>query len=89
MAFNLQKLAKMTRNTNTVFQLWMYETADDAQAVIAASGYMNDASDRLSVGDLIFAKDSAGAVIQFIVTGNTDGVVDLSNGVAIAATDAD
>ena len=71
--------------------MWSYTAPDaDALADINTSGYFNDASSVLKVGDLIYLWDSSvptGTLV--IVLSNASGVVDVSDGTAIAVTDAD
>ena len=70
---------------------WNYSTTD-ALADVNSSGYLNAASADLTVGDLIYAVTSTGTTrvhAQYLVLTNAAGVVDLSDGVVIAATDGD
>lgn len=65
---------------------------NDTQAVVNTSGYFDDASSVLGVYDTIRAAvdiDGTPAVYDFIVLSNSGGVVDVSDGVAIALTDSD
>lgn len=66
-----------------------YYSGDDAIAAINTAGYFNDLADDLSVGDVIVVRDSAGAVAQALVASNAGGVVDITDGVVITATDSD
>ncbi|MCG8343529.1 MAG: hypothetical protein MI685_00010 [Chlorobiales bacterium] len=71
--------------------MWSYIT-DDTQAVVNTSGYFDEASNLLGVYDRISATvdvDGTPAVYDFIVLSNASGVVDVSDGVAIALTDSD
>jgi hypothetical protein len=69
---------------------WGYSTSDDAQAAINTAGYFNDASDLLTVGDIIRATDSAGSKDVYFVNANSAGVVDVDNGTAYdGGTDSD
>jgi hypothetical protein len=70
-------------------QLWTYTSAD-AIADVNTSGYFDAASSLLKVGDVIFVYDSATPShnIVFVVS-NSAGVVDVTNGLAITATDSD
>lgn len=89
MAFDLQKLALLTQQGAGLGNHWRYESTADAIAAINTAGYMNDASDRLTVGDKITVFDSAGAVAELLVASNASGVVDLTDGVVTTATDSD
>ena len=74
----------------------VYRTAD-AIAVGNSSGYFNDLSSVLSLGDVIFvqpvndpaAVTSVTAVNIVYVNGNASGVVDVTEGLAVTATDTD
>jgi hypothetical protein len=70
-------------------QMWSYSSAD-AIATVNTTGYFNNASDLLKVGDLIYVYDSNTPTASLvIVLSNASGVVDVSDGTAIAVTDAD
>ena len=70
-------------------QMWSY-TSVDAIATINTSGYFNAAADLLKVGDLIYVFDSNTPTASLVVVlSNTGTVVDVSDGTAIAVTDAD
>ena len=70
-------------------QMWSY-TTEDAIATVNTSGYFNDAADLLKVGDLIYVYDSNTPTASLVVVlSNTGTVVDVSDGTAIAVTDAD
>ncbi len=72
-------------------QIWSY-TSTDAKTVIDASGYFNDASDLLKVGDLIYVHGDTGGTRTYSlapVVSNASGVVDTGDGTAISATDSD
>jgi|TARA_A100001011_G_scaffold198521_1_gene206794 hypothetical protein len=71
--------------------LWTY-TSTDAKTAIDASGYFNDVSDEVSVGDLIYIHGSTGGTRTYSlhpVVSNASGVVDIGDGTAISATDSD
>ena len=71
------------------FTLWHYTSAD-AIATVNTSGYFNDASDMLSVRDVIVVVDTNTPTTSFVsVLSNAAGVVDVSNGLAITETDSD
>ena len=72
-------------------QMWSY-TSTDAKTDIDASGYFNDVSDDVSVGDLIYVHASTGGTRTYSlhpVVSNASGVVDIGDGTAISATDSD
>lgn len=90
MAFNIDNFALGGGHANpNIVREHMYTTADDAIAAVNTAGYFNAVSDRVSVGDTILVKDSAGAVVRTIVASNASGVVDVTDGVEITATDTD
>jgi hypothetical protein len=64
----------------------------DAQSVIRASGYFNALSSILQVGDIIFCYSATGGtpvMSTAYVNSNASGVVDITDGVTITATDTD
>lgn len=71
--------------------LWFYGT-NDLATVVDTSGYFNNVSDMVQVGDLIFAhvdKDGTPGFGVFAVTANAGGVVDVADLTNFAATDTD
>lgn len=69
--------------------LYTYTSAD-AIADVNTEGYFNDLSDTLAVGDIIFVHDSATPTMSIVmVASNAAGVVDVTDGTAIAMTDTD
>ena len=65
-------------------------TSADAIATVNTSGYFDDLSDTLAVGDIIFVHDSATPTMSIVmVASNASGVVDVTDGTAIAMTDTD
>jgi len=65
-------------------------TSADAIATVNTSGYFNDLSDTLAVGDIIFVHDSATPTMSIVmVASNAAGVVDVTDGTAISMTDTD
>jgi hypothetical protein len=65
-------------------------TSADAIATVNTSGYFNDLSDTLAVGDIIFVHDSATPTMSIVVVlSNASGVVDVSDGTAVSVADAD
>jgi|TARA_X000001382_G_scaffold83083_1_gene58744 hypothetical protein len=67
--------------------LYVYTTTD-AHTAVDASGYFNDLSDTLSVGDMIMVHGATGGtrtVTMHIVVSNASGVVDISDGTTIGA----
>lgn len=70
-------------------RLWVYSTTD-AIATVNTATYFNGASKELSVRDLIFVFDTATPTTNIVsVLTNAAGVVDVSDGTAIAETDTD
>lgn len=69
--------------------IWSYTSAD-AIATVNTSGYFNSVSDEVSVRDIIFVVDSNAPTAHIVsVLSNASGVVDVSDGTAIAETDTD
>ena len=87
MAFNAAGLTRIGGATNA--DLWFYTTAD-AIAAVNTAGYFNDASNMLAVRDVIIVADTATPTTNLVsVLSNASGVVDVSDGTAIAETDSD
>jgi hypothetical protein len=64
----------------------------DAQSVIRASGYFNTVASILKVGDIIFCYSATGGtpvMSTAYVVSNASGVVDITDGVTVTATDTD
>ena len=89
----LKRVGPQHANAPTI---WTYATSD-ALTAVDASGYFNAAADRLQVGDFIFGASSSTYGIH-VVTANTraltasppvEGVVDVTNAVALGAIDSD
>ncbi|HEY7805206.1 MAG TPA: hypothetical protein VIC30_12350 [Orrella sp.] len=72
-------------------QVWSYTApGTDALADINTEGYFNAVADLLKVGDLIYVSDTSVPTASLVVVlSNTGTVVDVSDGTAIAVTDAD
>jgi hypothetical protein len=72
--------------------LYVYTTTD-AHTAVDASGYFNDLSDTLSVGDMIIVHGATGGtrtVTMHVVVSNSGGTVDIGDGTTIGAvTDSD
>jgi hypothetical protein len=71
--------------------LYAYSTAD-AIGDVNTSGYFNALADTLAVGDIIFTRTSTGGTIAMsivYVASNASGVVDVTDGMTITATDSD
>lgn len=71
--------------------IYAYKTTD-AIADVNTSGYFNDLSDTLEVGDLIYCVTSTGSTAVCTLTqvlSNASGVVDVADGTTLAATDGD
>jgi len=71
--------------------MYVYTTTD-AHTVVDGSGYFNDLSDILNVGDMIIVHGSTGGtrtVTMHVVVSNANNVVDVSNGTVIAVVTDD
>tara|TARA_R100001463_G_scaffold70938_1_gene124695 strand:- start:2 stop:286 length:285 start_codon:yes stop_codon:yes gene_type:complete len=67
--------------------MYVYTTTE-AHTAVDASGYFNDLSDILNVGDMIIVHGATGGtrtVTMHIVVSNASGVVDISDGTTIGA----
>ena len=87
MAFSSANLTQLAHGNG--FALWHY-TSSDAIATVNTAAYFNDASDMLSVRDVIICVDSNTPTTDIVsVLSNASGVVDVSNGLAITESDSD
>ena len=69
--------------------MYLYKTSD-TQATVNTSGYFNDLSSVLSVGDIIFVYDTTTpSLVLTYVNSNSSGVVDIVDGTTVSATDSD
>jgi len=71
--------------------LYGYSTADTI-ATVNTAGYFNSLANTLAVGDTILVRSSTGgtqALSWVYVLTNTGGVVDVTDGLTITATDTD
>lgn len=71
--------------------LYAYSTAD-AIADINTTGYFNAIASILNVGDVVLVRSSTGgtqALTLVYVASNASGVVDVTDGLTITATDTD
>lgn len=69
--------------------MYSYSTTDNL-ATMNTEGYFNSVSDTVAVNDLIYVVDSATPTTTLVtVRSNASGVVDVSDGTAIAVTDSD
>lgn len=88
MAFALSGLYQVGPGGGGV-RLWTYSSAD-AIATVNTAGYFNDASDLLTVRDIIFVVDTNTPTAHIVsVLSNASGVVDVSDGLQITETDSD
>jgi hypothetical protein len=87
MAFAASGLAYLVGANNAGPRIWSYKTAD-AKATVDTSGYFNNASTDLNVGDFIFANASDGYGV-FVVVSNSNGVVDVGDMVSFQSADTD
>ena len=87
MAFSASGLTNMA--TGGGHNLWFY-TSTDALSAVRVSGYFNDASDMMNVGDVVFVYDSDAPTMGIsVVLSNASGVVDIADGTALTVTDTD
>ena len=87
---NLQPIGGQAKAGNAP-QMWSYTApGTDTIADINTSGYFNNASDVLKVGDLMHVWDLSVPTSTLVtVLSNTSGVVDVSDGTALSVADAD
>jgi len=92
MAFNQDNFGRLTTSANSgIPSMWGYSTTD-ATAVLDSSGYFNNVSGDVQVGDLIVANTSTGGTLAagiYLVSSNASGVVDINNALVVTATDTD
>ena len=93
MAFSINGLNPIGGNSRagTAPQVWSY-TSTDAGNTIRVAGYFNSAVDLLKVGDLMYIYHTTGGTAGYLlspVVSNTGSVVDIADGLAIAADDSD
>lgn len=87
---NLQPIGGQSKAGNAP-QMWSYTApGTDTLADMNTSGYFNNAHSVLKVGDLVYLWDASVPTASLaVVLSNASGVVDISDGTAIAVTDAD
>ena len=90
MAFVLNDLQQVGPG-GSARRFWTYTTTDTI-ATVNTSGYFDNVSDTLSVGDLLYCNTSTGGTLVCTLTQvltNAAGVVDVADGTTLAATDGD
>ena len=87
MAYSASGLTRIGGDSNG--SLWRYTTTDPI-ATVNTEGYFNDAANMLAVRDLVMVHDTNAPTTNFVtVLSNTGTVVDVSDGTAVAESDAD
>lgn len=89
MAYNSKDLSVLAYANG--FTLWHYTTIDPAIDV-DTSGYFNDATDMVRVGDMVLANtdtDGAPASGIYLINANSAGVVDAADMTTVGAADTD
>ncbi len=89
MAFSSKDLSVLAYANG--FTLWHYTSVDPAIDV-DTSGYFNDASDIVRVGDMILANtdtDGTPASGIFLINANAGGVVDAADMTTVGGSDTD
>lgn len=89
MAFDRKNLFCISGTTGDAPRTWSYISGGDAIAAINTAGYFNDASDVLNAYDIIDIRDSSNVMTRAFVNSNSGGVVDITDGVTMTATDSD
>lgn len=96
MAFSASALQRIGPQNSNAPSIWTYATTDALTAVDAAS-YFDSAAGKLQVGDFIFVASSSTYGIHVVTANSRDmtasppveGVVDVTNAVALGAIDSD
>jgi len=101
MAFDRNGLYLVTPGVPAGHRIWKYTTVD-ALTDVDASGYFNNASKELAIGDIVIAVTVGGTVKTptsytagadkaglAVVNGNASGVVDITDFTDIATADSD
>jgi len=89
MAFSRDGLTRIGSGTGSAPSIWSYASTD-AIATVNTTAYFNDASAELGIRDVILVTDTATPTTNWcVVLTNAAGVVDVSDGTAIAETDTD
>lgn len=96
MSYSRAGLQRVGPQNSTAPTIFTYATTD-ALTTVDGSGYFNDAADILQVGDFIFVASSSTYGIHVVTTNTRDltasppveGVVDVTNAVALGAIDSD
>lgn len=89
MAYDSSNLYCISGATGDAPRVWSYATTDTA-ATVNTSGYFNNASQILNVGDKIYAAVDTGGTpdyVDFVVLSNASGVVDVSDGDSLTKAD--
>ena len=87
MAFDSQNLSVLAYANG--FTLWHYKSTADTLATLTGSGYFNNASDMLRLGDTLTLQDSGDDVAAIRVAGNSGGVVSIAHTPAQSAAIVD
>ena len=87
MAFVLADFSPLGGQSKTATRQLCMCTTTEAHTAVDASGYFNDLSDTLVVGDMIVHGATGGTrtVTMHVVVSNASGVVDISDGTTIGA----
>ena len=91
MAFDINSFKPISQSGQETPDLFMY-SSPDAIGTIDGAGYFNALSADVKVNDIIFIVSSTGgtpAITINYVNSNTGGVVDVTNGLVVTATDSD
>lgn len=91
MSFERKNFARVTSQFNDKPDIWTY-ASNDSLADVNTAGYFDDISDIIKVNDVINVISSINTTAvhsQVIVLSNANGIVDVSDGVVVNATDTD
>ncbi|MDA1091508.1 MAG: hypothetical protein O3A85_14515 [Proteobacteria bacterium] len=89
MAFNSKDLSVLAYANG--FTLWHYTTVDLA-ITVDTSGYFNDATDMVRIGDMVLANvdtDGTPASGIYLINANAAGVVDAADMTTVGSVDTD
>lgn len=87
MAYSRKALQRVGPQNSNAPAFYTFKDTASTVAQIATTGYFNDASDILKVGDLVYGVGSNGYGLG-VVNSNSAGVVDTTNLTAVGTADS-
>lgn len=89
MSFNAAKLQPLAQGGGG-FTLWHYDAGADTNATVDTANYFQEAYNLMNAGDVILVKANSGAAIGLHwVNSKTGGNIDVTDALALTATDTD